>query len=91
MRGLAEKDGPISQDNLEEQFLTYNDLAARQRERSLEGLLRKARHSELSAVGKVAARGSELQRRPVSPGPSGAKGPGSTIMLGFSAAKTFSG
>ena len=50
---LAEKEWLISADNLEQQFFdTINTLAARQRERSLEGLLRKARQGELSAEEK---------------------------------------
>ena len=74
LRGLAEKEWLISQDNLEQQFFdTITTLAARQRERSLEGLLRKARHSELSAEEKLRLR--ELLSRneaSASPGPSGA-------------------
>ncbi|MBE7373231.1 DNA primase [Pseudomonas lopnurensis] len=53
LRALAEKEWLISADNLEQQFFdTINTLAARQRERSLEGLLRKARQGELSAEEK---------------------------------------
>ncbi len=49
LRALAEKEWLISSDNLERQFFdTITALAARQRERSLEHLLRKARQSELS-------------------------------------------
>ena len=74
LRGLAEKEWLIRQDNLEQQFFdTITTLAARQRERSLEGLLRKARHSELSAEEKLRLR--ELLSRNeanASPGPSGA-------------------
>ena len=74
LRGLAEKEWLIQQDNLEQQFFdTITTLAARQRERSLEGLLRKARHSELSAEEKLRLR--ELLQRSeasASPGPSGA-------------------
>ncbi|MBV2131794.1 DNA primase [Pseudomonas sp. MAP12] len=74
LRGLAEKEWLIQQDNLEQQFFdTITTLATRQRERSLEGLLRKARHSELSAEEKLRLR--ELLSRseaPASPGPSGA-------------------
>ncbi|HEY8329853.1 MAG TPA: DNA primase, partial [Pseudomonas sp.] len=74
LRGLAEKEWLIQQDNLEQQFFdTITTLASRQRERSLEGLLRKARHSELSAEEKLRLR--ELLSRseaPASPGPSGA-------------------
>ena len=74
LRGLAEKEWLISQDNLEQQFFdTITTLADRQRERSLEGLLRKARHSELSAEEKLRLR--ELLSRneaSASPGPSGA-------------------
>ena len=73
LRGLAEKEWLISQDNLEQQFFdTITTLADRQRERSLEGLLRKARHSELSAEEKLRLR--ELLSRGTSspsPGPSG--------------------
>ncbi|WAJ38202.1 DNA primase [Pseudomonas sp. GOM7] len=53
LRALAEKEWLISADNLEQQFFdTITTLAARQRERSLEQLLRKARQSELSAEEK---------------------------------------
>ncbi|WP_263144433.1 DNA primase [Pseudomonas sp. RIT-PI-AD] len=53
LRALAEKEWLISSDNLEQQFFdTITTLAARQRERSLEHLLRKARQSELSAEEK---------------------------------------
>lgn len=53
LRALAEKEWLISADNLEQQFFdTINSLAARQRERRLENLLRKARQGELSAEEK---------------------------------------
>ncbi|UIP32215.1 DNA primase [Stutzerimonas kunmingensis] len=53
LRALAEKEWLISADNLEQQFFdTINTLAARQRERRLESLLRKARQGELSAEEK---------------------------------------
>ena len=53
LRALAEKEWLISADNLEQQFFdTITSLAARQRERSLETLLRKARQGELSAEEK---------------------------------------
>ncbi len=53
LRALAEKEWLISADNLERQFFdTINSLAARQRERRLESLLRKARQGELSAEEK---------------------------------------
>lgn len=53
LRALAEKEWLISADNLEQQFFdTINTLASRQRERSLETLLRKARQGELSAEEK---------------------------------------
>lgn len=53
LRLLAEKEWLISSDNLEQQFFdTITRLAARQRERSLEHLLRKARQSELNAEEK---------------------------------------
>ncbi|TLX59731.1 DNA primase [Stutzerimonas nosocomialis] len=53
LRALAEKEWLISADNLEQQFFdTITTLAARQRERSLELLLRKARQGELSAEEK---------------------------------------
>ena len=53
LRALAEKEWLISADNLEQQFFdTITTLAARQRERSLESLLRKARQGELSAEEK---------------------------------------
>ncbi|WP_437879559.1 DNA primase [Pseudomonas sp. LRF_L74] len=49
LRALAEKEWLISADNLEQQFFdTITSLVARQHERSLEQLLRKARQSELS-------------------------------------------
>ncbi len=53
LRALAEKEWLISADNLEQQFFdTINSLAARQRERRLESLLRKARQGELTAEEK---------------------------------------
>ena len=53
LRALAEKEWLISADNLEQQFFdTITTLAARQRERSLEALLQKARQGELSAEEK---------------------------------------
>jgi len=53
LRALAEKEWLISADNLEQQFFdTISSLAARQRERSLEQLLRKARQGALSAEEK---------------------------------------
>ncbi|MDO8332944.1 MAG: DNA primase [Pseudomonas sp.] len=53
LRALAEKEWLISADNLEQQFFdTITSLAARQREHSLERLLRKAREGELSAEDK---------------------------------------
>jgi DNA primase len=53
LRALAEKEWLIDADNLEQQFFdTITSLSARQRERSLEHLLRKARQSELSAEEK---------------------------------------
>ena len=53
LRALAEKEWLISADNLEQQFFdTISTLATRQRERSLEILLRKARQGELSAEEK---------------------------------------
>jgi len=53
LRALAEKEWLIDADNLEQQFFdTITSLAARQRERSLEQLLRKSRQSELSAEEK---------------------------------------
>ncbi|WP_417781077.1 DNA primase [Stutzerimonas xanthomarina] len=53
LRALAEKEWLISADNLEQQFFdTITSLAARQRDRSLETLLRKARQGELSAEEK---------------------------------------
>ena len=73
LRSLAEKEWLIRPDNLEQQFFdTITTLAARQRERSLEGLLRKARHGELSTEEKAHLR--ELLSRSTgspSPGPSG--------------------
>jgi len=53
LRALAEKEWLISADNLEQQFFdTITTLAARQRERSLEAMLQKARQGELSAEEK---------------------------------------
>ena len=53
LRALAEKEWLISADNLEQQFFdTITSLAARQRERSLESLLQKARQGELSTEEK---------------------------------------
>lgn len=53
LQALAEKEWLISSDNLEQQFFdTITRLSARQRERSLEQLLRKAKQSELSAEEK---------------------------------------
>ncbi|KRW58806.1 DNA primase [Pseudomonas sp. TTU2014-080ASC] len=53
LRALAEKEWLISDDNLEQQFFdTITRLIDRQRERSLEHLLSKARQSELSAEEK---------------------------------------
>ena len=53
LRALAEKEWLIEADNLEQQFFdTITSLSARQRERSLEHLLRKARQSELSVEEK---------------------------------------
>lgn len=53
LRALAEKEWLIVADNLEQQFFdTITSLSARQRERSLEHLLRKARQSELSSEEK---------------------------------------
>jgi DNA primase len=74
LRALAEKEWLISADNLEQQFFdTITSLVARQRERSLEHLLRKARQSELSAEEKDQLR-NLLSRNasPVIPSPSGA-------------------
>ncbi|NQD92933.1 DNA primase [Pseudomonas sp. CrR25] len=74
LRALAEKEWLISADNLEQQFFdTITTLAARQRERSLEHLLRKARQSELSADEKDQLR-NLLSRNasPVIPSPTGA-------------------
>ncbi|MCY1407069.1 DNA primase [compost metagenome] len=66
LRALAEKEWLISADNLEQQFFdTITRLAASQRERSLEQLLRKARQSELSTEEKERLR--DLLSRSVSP------------------------
>jgi len=66
LRALAEKEWLISTDNLEQQFFdTINKLAARQRERSIEQLLRKARQGALSAEEKVRLR--DLLSRDPSP------------------------
>ncbi|TBW04042.1 DNA primase [Azotobacter chroococcum] len=68
LRALAEKEWLISTDNLEQQFFdTINTLAARQRERGIEQLLRKARQSELSAEEKARLR--DLLSRHASPAP----------------------
>ncbi|WP_297842730.1 DNA primase [Pseudomonas sp.] len=57
LRALAEKEWLIEADNLEQQFFdTITSLSARQRERSLEHLIRKARQSELSAEEKTQLR-----------------------------------
>ncbi|BAN46258.1 DNA primase [Metapseudomonas resinovorans] len=66
LRALAEKEWLISDDNLEQQFFdTITRLSARQRERRLESLLRKARQSELSAEEKDQLR--DLLSRNTSP------------------------
>lgn len=68
LRALAEKEWLISTDNLEQQFFdTINTLAARQRERGIEQLLRKARQGELSAEEKTRLR--DLLSRNASPAP----------------------
>jgi len=68
LRALAEKEWLISTDNLEQQFFdTINTLAARQRERDVEQLLRKARQGELTPDEK--ARLCDLLSRRVSPAP----------------------
>lgn len=65
LRALAEKEWLIQADNLEQQFFdTITSLAARQRERSLEHLLRKARQSELNTEEKEQLR--DLLSRSVS-------------------------
>ncbi len=67
LRALAEKEWLISDDNLEQQFFdTITSLAARQRERSLEALLQKARQGELSAEEKDQLR-TLLQRSSSTP------------------------
>ncbi|MHA6495518.1 DNA primase [Pseudomonas borbori] len=74
LRALAEKEWLISADNLEQQFFdTITSLVDRQRERSLEQLLRKARQSELSAEEKDQLR-NLLSRNesPLVPSPTGA-------------------
>ncbi|MDX1725641.1 MAG: DNA primase [Pseudomonas sp.] len=74
LRALAEKEWLISADNLEQQFFdTITSLVARQRERSLEHLINKARLSELSAEEKNQLR-NLLSRNasPVIPSPTGA-------------------
>lgn len=63
LRALAEKEWLIAGDNLEQQFFdTITRLAASQRDRLLEQLLRKARQSELSSEDKDRLR--ELLSRP---------------------------
>ncbi|MDP3978751.1 MAG: DNA primase [Pseudomonas sp.] len=74
LRALAEKEWLISADNLEQQFFdTITSLVARQRERSLEHLINKARQSELNAEEKNQLR-NLLSRNasPVIPSPTGA-------------------
>lgn len=67
LRALAEKEWLISDDNLEQQFFdTITSLADRQRERSLEALLQKARQGELSAEEKDQLR-ALLQRSSATP------------------------
>lgn len=67
LRALAEKEWLISDDNLEQQFFdTITSLAARQRERSLEALLQKARQGELSSEEKDQLR-TLLQRSSATP------------------------
>ncbi|EKN43801.1 MULTISPECIES: DNA primase [Pseudomonas syringae group] len=57
LRALAEKEWLIEADNLEQQFFdTITSLSARQRERSLEHLISKARQTELSAEEKIQLR-----------------------------------
>ena len=74
LRALAEKEWLISEDNLEQQFFdTITRMAASQRERSLEQLIRKDRESGLSSEEK--GRLLELLTRttnPVAPTSSGA-------------------
>ena len=54
LRALAEKEWLIEADNLEQQFFdTITSLSARQRERSLDQLIRKERQTGLSADEKV--------------------------------------
>lgn len=73
LRALAEKEWLISTDNLEQQFFdTINKLAARQRERSIEQLLCKARQGELSEEEKARLR--DLLSRNASPVPSTSTG-----------------
>ncbi|AHG39184.1 DNA primase [Pseudomonas syringae CC1557] len=64
LRALAEKEWLIEADNLEQQFFdTITSLSARQRERSLEHLISKARQTELSPEEKIQLR--ELLNRNV--------------------------
>ncbi|WP_010210795.1 DNA primase [Pseudomonas syringae group genomosp. 3] len=64
LRALAEKEWLIETDNLEQQFFdTITSLSARQRERSLDHLISKARQTELSAEEKIQLR--ELLNRNV--------------------------
>jgi DNA primase len=57
LRALAEKEWLIEADNLEQQFFdTITSLSARQRERSLEHLIKKARQTELTAEEKIQLR-----------------------------------
>ena len=67
LRVLAEKEWLIDADNLEQQFFdTITSLSARQRERNLEQLLRKARQGELSSEEKNQLRDLLSRNNPAS-------------------------
>ena len=64
---MAEKEWLIDADNLEQQFFdTITSLSARQRERNLEQLLRKARQGELSSEEKNQLRDLLSRNNPAS-------------------------
>ena len=67
LQRLLEKEWLIDADNLEQQFFdTITSLSARQRERNLEQLLRKARHGELSTEEKNELRDLLSRNNPAS-------------------------
>ncbi|MBP3935413.1 MAG: DNA primase, partial [Pseudomonas sp.] len=67
LQRLLEKEWLIDADNLEQQFFdTITSLSARQRERNLEQLLRKARQGELSSEEKNQLRDLLSRNNPAS-------------------------